>query len=190
MLLVRLRIVYAAAVVASFTCNDAALAQVAAPGSHVRIVPVDGGPRQEGTLVTMTNDTLSFHAGLSNMLLAMPMDSVRTLFASDGAHSHPVRSGMIGAGIGVGGLVLALVAATKVGGGGDGPGAGVALFYLTAPAALLGFATGYIIGESHPSESWERVYDRSQSASLLIGPAPHEGFALGVSIPFDAGTEH
>jgi hypothetical protein len=58
-------------------------------------------------------------------------------------------------------------------------------FYVAAvPATVLGFLTGALIGHSQYTEHWGRVYDRSQSTSLLIGPAPHGQLAVGLSIPF------
>jgi len=184
-MLVHRAALYAAVVAVTLLPPNTSRAQVAAPGSHVRIVPLNGGPRREGTLVVMMNDSITYRPGLSNTTLTMPMDSVRQVFASDGLRTRTgrtLRSGLIGAGIGMGSMISLGLLSCHIDNHDSSCGLG---FYVAAvPAAVLGFLTGALIGHSHYSEDWERVYDRSQSTSLLIGPAPHERLAVGLSIPF------
>ena len=53
--------------------------------------------------------------------------------------------------------------------------------------AMRGNMIGAHIAKNHKSETWERVYDREHTASLLVGPTKHGGVAIGFSIPFGSG---
>jgi len=164
----------------------AAGAQIAAPGSRVRIVPLANVLPTEGTLVAMNPDTISVQVGLSSTMLSMPMDSVRTIDVSRGIYSnfgHVVRDGAIGLVAGVGLVVL-------IGSGtcGGGPDCALGETLIAVPVGALGLVAGVLIARSHKTESWDRVYERPRTTSLIIGTTPR-GFAVGLSIPFGAAEE-
>ena len=159
----------AAAILAGIVHGTSALSQAALPGSRIRIVPLDGETRKEGTLVAMTDDSLSYRPGLSDAMLTMPMDSVRTVFVSDGLHSrtgHTLRFGLIGAGIGfgVGAIITAASCVQNVG-----------------SPQLLPCKAGYILprrtarccGFSRRSARWRRSQVR-QVGTRLRSLAIHE----------------
>ena len=190
---VRRLVICAAAIIAGLVHSTDALAQAALPGSRVRIVPVNGDTRREGTLVVMTDDSLSYRPGLSDAMLTMPMDSVRTVFVSDGLHSrtgHTLRSGLIGAGIGFGlGAIITAGSCVEDAGKPQLLPCNVGYVLLGVPLTAAGFIGGVLIGRGHKSDNWERVYDRSRSTSLIVGPSPRGGLALGVSIPFGSAQD-
>jgi hypothetical protein len=184
------RVVFCVAtVLALIVQSSVAHAQAALPGSRVRIVPLSGGMRVEGTLVAMTNDSLSYRPGLSDTMLTLPLDSVRSVFVTDGLHartSHTLRSGLIGAGLGVaaGTLITALNCAHEKTSRDMVLPCGVEYVLLGVPLGAVGFLGGVLTGRSQKSEKWERVYDRSQSTSLIVGPAARGRVTLGLSVPF------
>jgi hypothetical protein len=186
-------IVCAAAIIAGIAYGTNALAQAALPGSRVRIVPVSGDTRKEGTLVVMTTDSLSYRPGVSDAMLTMSMDSVRTVFVSDGLHSrtgHTLRSGLIGAAIGFGlGAIITAGSCVEDAGKPQLLPCNTGYVLLGVPLAAAGFLGGALIGRAHKSDKWERVYDRSQSTSLIVGPSSRGGLALGISIPFGSSQD-
>jgi hypothetical protein len=190
---VRRLVACAAAIIAGLAYGNIALAQAALPGSRVRIVPANGGTRKEGTLVVMTNDSLSYRPGVSGAMLTMSMDSVRTVFVSDGLRSrtgHTLRFGLIGAAIGFGlGAIITAGSCVENAGKPQLLPCNTGYVLLGVPLAAAGFLGGALIGRAHKSDRWERVYDRSQSTSLIVGPSPRGGLALGLSIPFGSAQD-
>jgi hypothetical protein len=161
----------------------AAGAQVAPPGSHVRVLPLPGGTRLEGSLVIMTDDSISVRPGISDEMITVPMNSVRTVDVSDGLHSRAdviVRDGAIGLAVGVGGMLLSRKPAC----GSTNNDCSLSFELLAFPVGAAGLLAGILIGRSQKSEHWSRVYERSQNTSLLVGPSSHGGVAIGLSIPF------
>ena len=163
-------------------------AQTAAPGSRVRIVPVADALPTEGSLVAMTPDTISVHVGMSSTMVSLPMDSVRAVDVSRGIHSsfgHVVRNGAIGLVAGVG--VVALIGAGICRHDPNGL-CSVNAAVIAVPVGILGLVAGVVIARSHKKEDWDRIYERSRTASLLVGPTPR-GFAVGLSIPFGTAAQ-
>ncbi|MDQ2929495.1 MAG: hypothetical protein M3Y05_01565 [Gemmatimonadota bacterium] len=159
-------------------------AQTVPPGSHVRVVPIGPALPTEGSLVAMTSDTISLHIGLSSTLVSLPMDSVRELELSHGRYASfgkVMRDGAIGLVAGAGAVLLI----GHVFCGPDSKGyCGLSTALIAVPVGVGGLIGGIAIGRSQRKEQWERVYERPPSTALLIGPAPHGGFALGASISF------
>lgn len=159
-------------------------AQTVPPGSHIKVVPIAPVPPTEGSLVAMTSDTISLHVGLSSTLLSLPMDRVREVELSHGRYASfgkVMRDGAIGLVAGVGTVLLA----GRVFCGRDtGSYCGVSTALIAVPVGIGGLIGGIAIGRSQRKEQWERVYERPPSTALLIGPAPHGGFAVGASISF------
>jgi hypothetical protein len=165
-----------------------ASAQVAAPGSHVRIAPVSGATPLEGSLVAINADSLRLRLGLSSAVVSLPMDSVRTIDVGEGVRA---RHGAVlrDAGIGMAFGIAVAVGVTKFGcatnyqSGDGGIPCEVGYVLLGVPLAIGGAVIGAHIAKNHKREQWDRVFDRASTTSLLIGPAPHHGFAIDLSIP-------
>ena len=94
-----------------------------------------------------------------------------------------MRDGAIGLVAGVGLVVL-------IGSGtcGGGPDCALGETLIAVPAGAIGLVAGVLIARSHKTESWDRVYERPRTTSLIIGTTPR-GFAVGLSIPFGAAEE-
>ena len=86
----------------------------------------------------------------------------------------------IGSAVGLGGT-LAIAGGCAVFHGDCGLG----LILITPALMGGGFLVGALIGSQNRSQHWDQVYPQERSASLLIGPMPHGGWAVGVSVPFD-----
>jgi hypothetical protein len=180
---------YALTLGATLIASASMRAQVATPGSRVRIIPIGTTTQTEGLLVASTRDSISVHPGLGGPLLSVPMDSVRAIDQSEGIHSSfgtVMKDGGIGAAIGVGAVAVVGTATCHISHD-DLCGLQAVVGGILAGAA--GFVTGILIGRSHKGETWKRVYERPQSTSLLIGPAARGGVAVGVSIAFGDGSE-
>lgn len=158
-------------------------AQSVPPGSHIRVVPLAAALPTEGSLVAMTSDTISLHVGLSSTLISLPMDSVRAVELSLGRYASfgkVMRDGAIGLVAGAGAVLLI----GHVYCGRDTGYCGLSTVLIAVPVGVGGLIGGIAIGRSQRKEQWERVYERPPSTALLIGPAPHGGFAVGASISF------
>jgi len=168
-----------------------ARAQAVAPGSHVRIVHVSKGNRAEGSFVTMTADSLTYRPGLATSMVTISMDSVAAVDVSDGFHTRPghiLRGAAIGTGVGIGVAVLYTAADCMGHPHGSGGYPCETDLWLGVPLGAVGFLAGAIFGHEHKSENWQRIYERSKTTSLLIGPRPRGGFAIGFSMPFGGGS--
>jgi hypothetical protein len=182
------RLACAAALLLLATSACAASAQTAAPGSRVRIVPLSDALPTEGFLVAMTPDTVSVHVGLSSTMQSVPMDSVRAIDVSLGIYSnfgHVVRDGAIGLVAGVG--VVALIGTGICRHDSNGY-CSLNAAVIAIPVGVLGLVSGVVIARSHKKENWDRIYERSRTTSLLVGPTPG-GVLVGLSIPFGSGAQ-
>ena len=59
---------------------------------------------------------------------------------------------------------------------------------IAVPVGVLGLVSGVVIARSHKEENWDRIYERSRTASLLVGPTPR-GVLVGLSIPFGSAAQ-
>lgn len=182
----RFRVCLSAILVAcAFACSSLRVAaQTVPPGSHVKVVPIGPASPTEGLLVAMTSDTISLHIGLSSRLISLPMDSVREVELSHGRYAsfgNVMRDGAIGLVAGAGAVLLI---GHVVCGRDTSSLCGVNAVLVAVPVGICGLIGGIAIGRSQRKEQWERVYERPSSTALLIGPAPHGGFAVGASISF------
>jgi hypothetical protein len=180
-----LAVLCAAAVIASAPAR----AQVATAGSRVRITPMGTDTRTEGLLAASTPDTISVHPGLGGPLVSVPMDRVRAIDQSEGIHSSfgtVMKDAGIGTAIGIGAVALVGTAVCHVS---HDDLCGLYAVVLGVPAAAAGFVIGALVGRGDRHETWRRVYERPQSTSLLIGPAPRGGVAVGLSIAFGGGAQ-
>jgi hypothetical protein len=172
----------------ALACAAPADAQLALPGSHVRVTPMSGAIPLEGSLVAIDDDSLSLRLGLSATKVSLPMDSVRTIDVGEGVrarHGAVLRDTGIGLALGVG---LSVVV-TRIGcHTHSDPECELDYVLLGVPLGIGGALIGAHIGKSHKSEQWDRVFDRARTTSLLIGPTPHHGFTIGLSIPLGGGA--
>jgi hypothetical protein len=139
---------------------------------------------RNGTLVSLTPDTLVFHPGYLTTLIRTPLDSIRAIEKSRGFR-RSTHSILVGAGIGglVGlGAAIALVALPS---GGDGPPSVVAAVAYAPLFTAAGMMAGGLIGSEHRKEEWTQLYPDVNQASILVGPAGHGNMAFGMSIPYD-----
>jgi hypothetical protein len=116
------------------------------------------------------------------------MQSVRTVDVSRGIHGDMgvvVRDAAIGTGLGIASAAaITGVSCVLPGNSGDGPPCVIGFIVLGPALGLVGLVVGGWIGADHRVERWERVYDREQTTSLLIGPTPRGGIAIGLSVAF------
>jgi hypothetical protein len=172
----------------ALACASSAGAQVALPGTHVRVAPISGATPLEGSLVSIDDDSLSLRLGLSSTKVSLPMDSVRSIDVGEGLrarHGAVLRDTGIGLAIGVG---LSVVV-TRIGcHTHSDPECDLDYVLLGVPLGIGGALIGAHIGKNHKGEQWERVFDRARTTSLLIGPMPHHGFAIGLSVPLGGGA--
>jgi len=164
----------------------AARAQSAAAdsGARIRITTVADPRAKNGTLVSLTPDTLVFRLGYLTTLSRTPLDSIRTIEKSRGLR-RSAHSILVGAGIG--GLVGlgAAVALLALPSSGDGPSPVLAAVAYAPLFTAAGMATGGLIGSEHRKEEWSQLYPDVSEASILVGPAGHGSMAFGMSIPYD-----
>ena len=149
-------------------------------GSRIRIQGADDKQVQEGTFRALTPDSLIYSPGLSTSAQTISLARIGKIEVSryDLRARSVLADAAIGSGVGLGGS-LAIVG-------------GCALFHgdclgpiLAAPVLIGGgFVIGALIGTQHRSQHWDQVYPQERSASLLICPMPHGGWAIGVSVPF------
>jgi len=105
---------------------------------------------------------------------------------SDGFHTRPghiLRGAAIGTGVGIGVAVLYTAGDCLGHPHGSGGYACETDLWLGVPLGAVGFLTGAILGREHKSENWQRIYERSKTTSLRIGPTRGR-FAIGISSPF------
>jgi hypothetical protein len=176
----------ASAAIVSWSSAAVAQDSALAPGSHIRIQSEDDKQLHEGTFRALTSDSLIYSPGLATSTRSIPLSSVGKIEVS--RYNLKARSVLtdaaIGTGIGLGGT-LAIAG-------------GCAVFHsdcfeLIVAAPLLiggGFLVGALIGSQNRSQHWDRVYPPERSASLLIGPMPQGGFAIGMSVPFGSASAH
>lgn len=163
----------------------AASAQSVAPDSGVRIrITTYGSPERKGTLVSLTPDSVSYHPEFMTALHTVPLAQVSALDMSRG-YVPSMRS--LFKGVGIGGLVgVGLSAAFFLGPSNtDGPPAALGAIVYGPLLIGAGMVVGGIIGAQNKVETWSPIYPEGREASLLVGPARHGGFAMGVSVPFD-----
>ena len=176
---------YGAVLVTIALASLTALAQVIAPGSHVRIYPLAGTQPSEGSLLAMTSDSLSLHIGSSSIVQTLPMDSVRAIDVGQGTRARHVvlRDAALGAAIGIGVVFLAdrAVCADRHD---QSSTCDINAYLFGIPVGIGGALIGAHIGKNGRKEQWKRVFDRERVAKVLVGPTAHHGFAVGLSIPF------
>jgi hypothetical protein len=157
---------------------------VADSGARIRVTTVDDPRAKNGSLVSLTPDTLVFHPGYLTTLIRTPLDSIRAIEKSRGFRrsSHSI---LVGAGIGglVGlGAAAALLALPS---GGDGPSPVLAAVAYAPLITAAGMVAGGLIGSEHRKEEWSQLYPDVSQASIIVGPAGHGDMAFGMSIPYD-----
>jgi len=162
-------------------------------GSHVRVFPLAPAQPSEGSLAALSPDSLSVRVGMSSTLLTFPMDSVRSIDVGEGVrarHGVVLRDTGIGLALGVGAAILLTKAgcATNHSSGDGGVPCEIGYVVAGVPLGILGAVIGAHIAKNHKTEQWDRVFERASEMSLLVGPAPHRGFAVGLSIPFGDGA--
>jgi hypothetical protein len=159
---------------------------VLTPGSQIRIQSSDEKQVHEGTFRALTADSLLYSPGLATSIQSIPLASVGKIEVS--RYNLRARSVLtdaaIGSAVGLGGT-LAVAGGCAVFHG----DCGVAVILITPVLIGGGFLVGALIGSQNRSQHWDQVYPPERSASLLIGPMPHGGFAIGLSVPFgEAGS--
>jgi hypothetical protein len=151
-------------------------------GSHIRIQSADEAQIREGTFRAFTADSIRFSPGLdtaTETIALSRLGRIDVIRYSSGAGSV-FKGAAIGSGVGLG-ATLALAAGCKVIEHDD---CSIGFVLLSPIIIGTGFLVGALIGADARSEHWSRVYPSERRASLLIGPMPHGGIALGLSVPF------
>jgi hypothetical protein len=168
------------AAITSWSSTAAAQDSALTAGSRIRIQSADDKQLHEGTFRAMTPDSLVYSPGLATSIESIPLASVGKIEVS--RYNHKARSVLTDAAIG-----------TAIGLGGTlAIGGGCAVFHsdcfeliFAAPALIGGgFLAGALIGAQDRGQHWDQVYPPERSASLLIGPMPHGGIAIGLSVAF------
>ena len=159
---------------------------VLTPGSQIRIQSSDEKQVHEGTFRALTPDSLSYSPGLATSTLTIPLAAVSKIEVSryDLRARSVFRDAAIGSAVGLGGT-LALAGGCLA----FHSDCGLELILATPLLIGGGFLVGALIGSQDRAQHWDQVYPPERTASLLIGPTPRGGFAIGLSVPFgDAGS--
>jgi hypothetical protein len=157
-----------------------------APGALIRIQGADEKHFHVGTFRALTPDSLIYSPGLATSTQSMPLSMIGRIEVSryDLRTRSVLRDAAIGSAVGLGGTLA--IAGGCVAFHGD---CGLGLIVVTPVLIGGGFLVGALIGSQDRTQHWEQVYPPERSASLLIGPMPRGGFAVGLSVPFgEAGS--
>jgi hypothetical protein len=125
-------------------------------GARVRVTAIAlGNDRQTGTLVSLSDDSLTFRPTGANNSIALSTPTITQLEVSRGTHTHKAMGALIGFVV-VGGTAAVITAATwkptsefDFGRGGDAA-------IVAVPLGLVGALIGTAIG-AHHTESWASV---------------------------------
>jgi hypothetical protein len=169
------------AAIALWSSEIAAQDTTLAAGSHIRIQSADEARIREGTFRAFTTDSVRFSPGLDTATETMPLSRVGKIEVvryRSGAGSV-LKGAAIGAGAGLG-ATFAFAGGCRL----IKQDCDLGLVVFSPVLIGTGFLVGALIGADERSEHWTRVYPSERRASLLIGPMPHGGFALGLSVPF------
>jgi hypothetical protein len=157
--------------------QDSALA----PGALIRIQSADEKQFHEGTFRALTPDSLVYSPGLATSARSMPLSMIGRIEVSryDLRTRSVLRDAAIGSAVGLGGT-LAIAGGCFL----FHSDCGLGLILATPVLIGGGFLVGALIGSQDRTQHWDQVYPPPRSASLLIGPMPRGGFAIGVTVPF------
>jgi hypothetical protein len=177
-------VLFAAIVLAS--PGAAAQDNALTPGALIRIQGADEKQFHEGTFRALTPDSLIYSPGLATTTRSMPLSLIGRIEVSryDLRARSVLRDAAIGSAVGLGGT-LAMAGGCWV----FHSDCGLGLILVTPALIGGGFLVGALIGSQDRSQHWDQVYPPERSTSLLIGPMPRGGFAIGLSVPFgEAGS--
>jgi hypothetical protein len=173
--------IFTLAAIALWSSEIAAQDSTLTAGSHIRIQRVDEAQIREGTFRAFTTDSIRFSPGLDTATETMPLSRVGKLevVRYQSGVGSVLKGAAIGSGVGLGATLAAAGGCRLVKRDCD-----LGLILVSPIVIGAGFLVGALIGADERSEHWSRVYPSDRRASLLIGPMPHGGFALGLSVPF------
>jgi hypothetical protein len=177
-----------AVVAISLSCRRASAQDSAlVAGSHIRIESADEKHVQVGTFRELTADSLTFSPGLDTARETIPLARVGKIEVSRSRSGvgSVLKGGAIGAGVGLG-AILAISGVCQLTHGDCALGLVIASPFVVGG----GFLVGALIGAESHSQGWTRVYPSERRASLLIGPMPHGGLAIGISVPFGSAPSN
>lgn len=181
-------VVLVSALLGALPCGAQSTVTAAEAGARIRVLRSGDRIPQEATLISFDHDTLIMELGDCCIRDTIPAAS---LAAVDVSRGRGVDAGRVIGGM-TWGLLAGVGAGWLVGQVGCRLSEGNELCALGAVkwSVILGvggLVAGALWGTEGNAERWERIYPPDQ-ASLLLGPASRGGFAIGVTIPLDAGS--
>jgi hypothetical protein len=174
------------AAIALASPDAAAQESVLAPGALIRIQGADEKQFHEGTFRALTPDSPIYSPGLATSTRSMPRSMIGKIEVRryNLRARSVLRGAAIGSAVGLGGT-LAITGGCLA----FHSDCGLGLVVVTPLLIGGGFLVGALIGSQDRTQHWDQVYPPERSASLLIGPMPRGGIAIGLHVPFgEAGS--